>query len=92
MTKKRVIEILSDFSDISSDQITSDTMLVADMGLSSLDVLNVVVAFEDEFKIEIPDEDIEKFIRVGDILLYLEEQIIAIQENTATHIGNSNHA
>ena len=74
MTKKRVIEILSDFSDMSSDQITSDTMLVADMGLSSLDVLNVVVAFEDEFEIEIPDEDIERFIRVGDILLYLEEK------------------
>jgi acyl carrier protein len=44
---------------------------VADLGLSSLDVINVVVAFEDEFGIEIPDQIIKDLTTVGDIVRYL---------------------
>ncbi len=73
MIKKKVIEILSEYSDMDSNQITAETTLIADMGLSSLDVVNVVVAFEDEFGVEIPDEDIWKFKRVGDVLEYIKQ-------------------
>jgi acyl carrier protein len=45
------------------------------LGLSSLDVINVVVAFEDEFDIEIPDQKIKELVTVGDIVEYLEKNI-----------------
>ncbi len=54
-------------------EITEDSQLVADLGLSSFDLVSVVTEFEDEFKIEISDRDIRKFICVGDILEYLEK-------------------
>jgi len=69
----RVIEILSDFAVFDRDSINEQTRLVADMGLSSLDVVNIVVAFEDEFDIEIPDELIPTFTTVGSIIDYLTE-------------------
>lgn len=55
-------------------EITEDSQLVADLGLSSFDLVSVVTEFEDEFKIEISDRDIRKFICVGDILEYLERE------------------
>lgn len=69
----RVIEILSDFAVFDRDSINEQTRLVADMGLSSLDVVNIVVAFEDEFDIEIPDELISTFTTFGSIIDYLTE-------------------
>ena len=54
-------------------EITEDSQLVADLGLSSFDLVSVVTEFEDEFGIEISDRDIRKFICVGDILEYLEK-------------------
>lgn len=55
-------------------EIHKDGDRTADLGLSSLDVISVVVAFEDEFGIEIPDEKIYEFATVGDIVGYLEEE------------------
>ena len=52
--------------------MNKSTELVNDLGLNSLDVINVVVAFEDEFSIEIPDRAINNFHTVGDIADYLE--------------------
>lgn len=53
-------------------EITEDSMLEADLGLTSFDVLSIVTDFEDMFEIEISDRDIGKFISVKDILEYLE--------------------
>lgn len=69
---EKVIEILSEFAEKMPENVTEDSKLVADIGLSSLDVVNVVIAFEDEFDIEIPDEDISEFTTVGDVVRYLE--------------------
>jgi len=71
----KAIEILLDFTEMKAEDITRDTRLVADMGLSSLDVVNVVVAFEDEFDIEIPDRLIKDFQTVGSIVDYLEKHV-----------------
>lgn len=57
---EKVIEILSEFTEFKSDDMNKDTKLIADLGLNSLDVVNVVVEFEDEFDIEIPDENIRE--------------------------------
>lgn len=72
---KKVIEILSEFTEMKQEQMNRDTKLVADMGLNSLDVVNVVVAFEEEFDIEIPDRAIRDLQTVGNIADYLESHV-----------------
>lgn len=72
---ERVINILGEYTEMERDRITEKSGLVTDLGLSSLDVINVVVAFEDEFDIEIPDQKIKELVTVGDIVEYLEKNI-----------------
>ena len=78
---EKVIEILSEFTEMKAEQMNRDTKLVADMGLNSFDVVNVVVAFEEEFDIEIPDTDAEKVVAIrdlqtiGNIADYLESHV-----------------
>lgn len=69
----KTVEILGDFIDIDSSEITRDSALVDDLGLSSLEVINIVAAFEDEFGIEVPDRIIPTLRTVGDIVDFLEE-------------------
>jgi acyl carrier protein len=69
---EKVKNILSEFTEIDVDHITAESSLVADLGLSSLDVINVVVAFEDEFGVEIPDQKIKDLVTVKDIVAYLQ--------------------
>lgn len=71
---KRVIEILSGFTEVKAEDMNEKTRLAADLGLNSLDVVNLVVEFEDEFDIEIPDENIRDFQTIGDILRFIENQ------------------
>lgn len=72
---EKVIKILSEFTEMKPEQMTCDTKLVADMGLNSFDVVNVVVAFEEEFDIEIPDKSIKEFQTIGNIADYLEKRV-----------------
>jgi acyl carrier protein len=53
--------------------ITMETSIMDDLDADSLDVVEVMMALEDEFDIEIPDEDAEKFKNIGDIVRYIEE-------------------
>ena len=69
---EKVINILSEFTLLEKEKITKDSGLVNDLGLNSLDVINVVVAFEEEFDIEIPDSKIKELVNVADIVEYLE--------------------
>lgn len=70
---ERVVNILADFTTLEKEKITKETGLITDLGLSSLDIINVVVVFEDEFGIEIPDQKIKELVTVGDIVEYLEK-------------------
>ncbi|MGN0621071.1 MAG: acyl carrier protein [Porcipelethomonas sp.] len=72
---EKVIEILSEFTEMKPEQMNRDTKLVADMGLNSFDVVNVVVSFEEEFDIEIPDRAIRDLQTVGNIVEYLESHV-----------------
>lgn len=67
---EQVKEILLGYTN--TTEITGDSVLEADLGLTSFDVVSIVTDFEDTFQIEIPDRDIGKFISVKDILDYLE--------------------
>lgn len=70
----KVVQILGDYTDFPTEKMNESTDLVNDLGLNSLDVINVVVAFEDEFGIEIPDRVISGFRTVGDIAAYLDKK------------------
>ncbi len=72
---KKVIDILSDFTTLDRKLITEKSGLLTDLELNSLDVINVVVAFEDEYDIDIPDQKIKDFVTVGDIVEYLEKNV-----------------
>lgn len=72
---ERVKEILSGYTEVSSSEITLKTDLVTDLDLNSLDVVNIVIAFEDEFGLEIPDRVIGSLTTVEDIVRYLEEHV-----------------
>lgn len=72
---EQIKEIIEQYTTLSADQITPDSRLLDDLNLNSLDVVNMVVAFEDTFDIEVPDEDISGFLTVKDIEEYLENRI-----------------
>lgn len=69
--ESKIIYILKDRMEREIADITEDMELVADLGLSSLDLMDAVVTFEEEFGMEIPDEVITEFRTVGDIFFYL---------------------
>lgn len=67
--------ILSKYTTVGTDEIKENSVLTADLGLSSFDVVSIVSDFEDEFDIEVPDRDIRKLITVGDIIDYIQKKI-----------------
>lgn len=70
---EKIRDILVEFVDVPKEQITMETNLLADLELSSLDVVNIIVAFEDEFEIEIPDRKLLEIVTVEDVVRLLEE-------------------
>lgn len=70
---EKVKKILLDYTEVPASKITPKTDLVNDLDLNSLDVMNIMVAFEDKFGIEIPDRIIKDFVTVEDIVNYLED-------------------
>jgi acyl carrier protein len=74
-TEKKVIEIVSEQLGVSADQIKMETSFVNDLGADSLDTVELVMEFEDEFDINIPDEDAEKIQTVGEAVKYIKEHI-----------------
>ncbi len=68
----KVKEILVDELDIKEDDITLDAQLVKDLGINSLELADLVLACEDNFGITVSDDDIHKFVTVGDIVAFLE--------------------
>lgn len=71
--EKKVVEIVSEQLGVSADQITMQTSFVNDLGADSLDIVELVMEFEDEFDINIPDEDAEKIQNVGEAVKYIQE-------------------
>ena len=71
---EKIREILKDYTEVPAEKITPQSHFRNDLGLNSLDVVNVVVAFEDEFDIEIDDDDISSMVRVEDAIRYITER------------------
>ena len=72
--QERVIDIVASQLGVSKDQITPETSFINDLGADSLDTVELVMAFEDEFGVEVPDEDAEKLLTVSDVVKYSEEK------------------
>ena len=58
---------------VEEDEVTPDAKFIEDLGADSLDTVELVMAFEEEFDLEIPDEDAEKIATVGDAISYIKE-------------------
>ena len=71
--EERVREIIVEQMDVNPDQVTLDAKFIEDLGADSLDVVELVMALEEEFGHEIPDEEAEKLLSVGDVIKYIED-------------------
>ena len=71
--EERVHDLVVDQLGVSEDQVNPQASFIDDLGADSLDTVELVMAFEEEFGIDIPDEDAEKMSSVGDAIKYLEE-------------------
>ncbi|NGO38991.1 acyl carrier protein [Limisphaera ngatamarikiensis] len=72
--EQRVKKIIAEQLDVNPDQVTPEARLIDDLGADSLDAVELIMALEEEFGHDIPDEQAEKMQTVGDIIKYIEEQ------------------
>ena len=72
MVLEKVKAILAEQFDVEEDKITAETDLQEDLGADSLDVVDLLMSIEDEFDIEVPDEEIENIKTVGTLVSYIE--------------------
>ncbi|MFU0832269.1 MAG: acyl carrier protein [Oscillospiraceae bacterium] len=75
MVFEKVKVILSEQFDVEEDSITADTNIADDLGADSLDVVDLLMSIEDEFEIEIPDEEVENLKTVGELVKYIEDHV-----------------
>ncbi|MCI1964959.1 MAG: acyl carrier protein [Oscillospiraceae bacterium] len=75
MVFEKVKAILSEQFDVEEEKITTETNIADDLGADSLDVVDLLMSIEDEFEIEIPDEEVENLKTVGELVKYIEEHI-----------------
>ena len=75
MVFERIRQILMDQLDLEEEKITMESDIVDDLEADSLDVVDLVMTIEDEYSLEVPDDQIENFRTVGDVVRYIEENV-----------------
>ena len=73
MIFEKIKDILVDQLDVEEDKITAEASVIDDLGADSLNIVDLVMSLEEEFDIEITDEQIDTLRTVGDIVKYIEE-------------------
>ncbi|WRC82138.1 acyl carrier protein [Helicobacter pylori] len=68
--------VIAERLNIDASQVTPEAKFVKDLGVDSLDVVELIMALEERFGIEISDEQAEKIVNVGDVMRYIEKQLI----------------
>ena len=71
--EEKVRSIIVDQLGVESDKVTADAKFIEDLGADSLDTVELVMAFEENFDIEVPDEEAEKLRSVADVVAYIEK-------------------
>ncbi|GAA7927033.1 acyl carrier protein [Helicobacter pylori] len=69
--------VIADQLNVDTAQVTPEAEFVKDLGADSLDVVELIMALEEKFGIEIPDEQAEKIVNVGDVVKYIEDNKLA---------------
>ena len=69
---EKIVKILSAQFKAEEEDITMETDIIEDLGADSLDVVDIIMAIEDEFKVEVPDTEVENIKTVGDVVNYIE--------------------
>jgi len=72
--EEKVKDIIVEQLGVNAEQVTPEAKFIEDLGADSLDTVELVMAFEEEFGVEVPDEDAEKLQNVGDVIKYIEEK------------------
>ena len=75
--KNRIVEIIANQLGIDQDDVTAEASVIDDLGADSLDVVELVMALEEEFDLEIPDEEAEKITKVQNIFDYMANALQA---------------
>ena len=73
-TAEKVRNIIAEQLGVKPEEVTPEAKFIEDLGADSLDTVELVMALEEEFGIEIPDEEAEKLVTVGDATRYIEEK------------------
>ena len=71
---EKVKDIIVEQLGVNPEQVTEKASFIEDLGADSLDTVELVMAFEEEFDIEVPDEEAEKLQSVGDVITYITSQ------------------
>ncbi|HUB67681.1 MAG TPA: acyl carrier protein [Candidatus Methylacidiphilales bacterium] len=70
----KVKDIIVEQLGVNPEQVTPQAKFIEDLGADSLDTVELVMAFEEEFNVEVPDEEAEKLQTVGDVVKYIEDK------------------
>ena len=73
----KVKSIIAEQLGVKPEEVTPEASFIDDLGADSLDTVELVMALEEEFSVEIPDEDAEKMAKVSDAIKYIEEKVAA---------------
>ena len=73
IVEEKIVELIAEKLCKKKEQVTMSARLVEDLGADSLDVVELIMAFEDEFNVSLPDEDIASMKTVGDIVNYINK-------------------
>jgi acyl carrier protein len=88
--ESRVKEIITEQLGVDGKEVTIDASFIDDLGADSLDTVELVMALEEEFDVEIPDEDAEKIISVGDAVNYIKGKTKGESEKASVEASNEN--
>ncbi len=75
MVFEKITEILAEQLDANAEEMTMETRIAEDLGADSLDVVELLMSIEDEFEVEIPDEEIENLKTIGDVVEYIQSNM-----------------
>lgn len=71
---EKIKSIIAEQLGVKAEEVTPESSFVDDLGADSLDTVELIMALEEEFNIEIPDEDAEKMSKVSDVIKYIDEK------------------
>ena len=71
----RMAGLITEQLGVSKDEVSPSASFLDDLGADSLDIVELVMSMEEEFDVEIPDDDVERLVTIGDAIVYLKERL-----------------